>query len=614
MSRRPLEQTPQKEAGDGRAKSYAGKEKLGPASELSAIVELPERPRRRSLRARVPNRRYLETSLSASDGENDAAVGGAQQTTNEEAEMEELGCKVSSAMLFEDQHDVAGKTLYGFRTPKKRDSMRKLAVQASAQRRSEVLRTPTTPRTPTALRTPSSVRQRQLMRLNTATILKTPAQVRQIRKRAIGKALQDAEEESDPSYSSESASSDSESSNAQSDSDADEEEVAAAVDTKTIRNQRSRSPTGAIPKGKIPDVRPAKKPTVKSLEHNYVPNSDQYFSNHAATKTLTSNHTLDLLATSRLPRDVMQQLLEENSSPLAHRERLQQAYDNYSLYFRKWMFILAEGCSVMLYGIGSKQLLMKHFIDQMLSNYPVVLVQGYFPDLSVKDVLDLICGEVLDMHVSTANTHEALDKIERQFCKHPELHLFLVINNLDSTALRNEATQSTLCRLAAINNVHLIASIDNHIAPAMWDTSNLSAYNFVWFDVTTLQPYTVETSFENSLMVQNADAPAFDAMKRVVCSLTSNARGIFNTIVNYQLANQKQQQQQQYAGMPMQELYRQCRESFLVSSDAALRCQLTEFFDHKLLRFNRNFETTEAVHIPLSLALLQRFVDEQDAT
>ncbi|XP_035777341.1 origin recognition complex subunit 2-like [Anopheles albimanus] len=612
MSRRPLEETPQKAAGDRRSTSYRGKEMLDEESpELPVIDELPERPQRRSLRARVRNRRYIDTSQSASDEENDANAGRANE---EEDEIEELGCKVSSAMLFEDQHDVAGKSMYGFRTPKKRDSMRKLAAQASAQRRSEVLRTPTTPRTPTSLRTPSSVRPRGLMRLNTATIPQTPAQVRQIRKRAIGKALRDADEESDASYSAESTASDTESSNtSQSESD-DAEEISEAVDTKSIRNARSRSPTGAIPKTTIPNVGPPKKRTmVKSVEHNYVPNSEHYFSNHTATKTLTSNHTLDLLATSRLPRDLMQRLLKENSAPLAHRERLQEAYDNYSLYFRKWMFLLAEGCSVMLYGIGSKLFLTQHFIDQMLRGYPVVLVQGYFPDLSIKDVLDLISSEVLKMRLSTANTHEALDKIERQFSKNPELHLFLVVNNLDGTALRNEAIQSTLGRLAAINNVHLIASIDNHIAPAMWDTSNLSAYNFVWFDVTTLHPYTVETSFENSLMVQNADAPAFDAMKRVVCSLTSNARGIFNTIVNYQLTNQKEQQQQ-YAGMAMPELYRQCRESFLVSSDAALRCQLTEFFDHKLLRFKRNYEGTEAVHIPLSLTLLQRFVDEQGAS
>ncbi|XP_049541837.1 origin recognition complex subunit 2-like [Anopheles darlingi] len=477
----------------------------------------------------------------------------------------------------------------------------------STQRRSKVQRTPTTPRTPAALRTPSSARQRRMKHRNP----QTPAQVRQLRKQAIGKVLQKVDEESDASYSPASSSTDTEPPDTHSGSDDDEEEVAATAESKSIRKQQARSPTGAKPKVKIPAVGPTDTPIVKSSEYCYDNSYEQYFSIHATTKVVTSNHTLDLLATSRIPHALMQQLLQETSPPAPHRDRLQETYDKCMLFFRDWLFMLNEGFSVLLFGIGSKRELMQLFIDEKLNGYPTIFVQEYLPDFSIKDVLDRICGKVFDMRLSTTNTHEALDKIERKFADHPEKHLFLLVHNLDGSSLRNESTQSAICRLAAIDNVHFIASIENHIASAMWGTNKQAAYNFKWFDATTLQPYNAETSFENSLMVQNADAPAFDAMKRVVCSLTANARGIYNAIVKYQLTNQKVQQQH-YAGMPMQELYRQCRESFLVSSDAALRCHLTEFVDHKLLRFKRNSESSEAVLIPLSHMLLQRFVDEQD--
>ncbi|XP_049541746.1 origin recognition complex subunit 2-like [Anopheles darlingi] len=608
MSQSPLEQTPPKsEVGGDKERlpsapfSSTGLETL----RLPMIAEQPETSLRRSIRARVPSKRFLDTSRSDSDTDGEHQI----KRTVEETEIQELSSKLSSATLSEECHDVAGRTMYGFRTPKKRDSMRKLAAQTSTQRRSKVQRTPTTPRTPAALRTPSSARQRRMKHRNP----QTPAQVRQLRKQAIGKVLQKVDEESDASYSPASSSTDTEPPDTHSGSDDDEEEVAATAESKSIRKQQARSPTGAKPKVKIPVVGPTDTPIVKSSEYCYDNSYEQYFSIHATTKVVTSNHTLDLLATSRIPRALMQQLLQETSPPAPHRDRQQEMNDKCMLFFRDWLFTLNEGFSVLLFGIGhsANGELMQLFIDEKLNGYPTIFVQGYVPDFSIKDVLDRICGEVFEMWLSTTNTHEALDKIERKFADHPEKHLFLLVHNLDGSSLRNESTQSAICRLAAIDNVHFIASIENHIASAMWGTNKQAAYNFKWFDATTLQPYNAETSFENSLMVQNADAPAFDAMKRVVCSLTANARGIYNAIVKYQLTNQKVQQQH-YAGMPMQELYRQCRESFLVSSDAALRCHLTEFVDHKLLRFKRNSESSEAVLIPLSHMLLQRFVDEQD--
>jgi origin recognition complex subunit 2 len=64
-------------------------------------------------------------------------------------------------------------------------------------------------------------------------------------------------------------------------------------------------------------------------------------------------------------------------------------------------------------------------------------------------------------------------------------------------------------------------------------------------------------------------------------------------------------------GMPFKDLYWGCRESFLVSSDLALRAQLTEFLDHKLVKMKRTADGIEHLKIPIELALLQQFLDEQ---
>lgn len=50
-------------------------------------------------------------------------------------------------------------------------------------------------------------------------------------------------------------------------------------------------------------------------------------------------------------------------------------------------------------------------------------------------------------------------------------------------------------------------------------------------------PYTDETAFENSLLVQNSGSLALSSMKSVFQSLTTNSRGIYMLIVNNQLEN-----------------------------------------------------------------------------
>lgn len=62
--------------------------------------------------------------------------------------------------------------------------------------------------------------------------------------------------------------------------------------------------------------------------------------------------------------------------------------------------------------------------------------------------------------------------------------------------------------------------------------------------------------------------------------------------------------------MPFKDLYRAAREQFLVSSDLALRAQLTEFIDHKLVRTKRTYDGAEHLTIPLDKSLLKQFMEQ----
>lgn len=64
--------------------------------------------------------------------------------------------------------------------------------------------------------------------------------------------------------------------------------------------------------------------------------------------------------------------------------------------------------------------------------------------------------------------------------------------------------------------------------------------------------------------------------------------------------------------MLFKDLYWACREAFLVSSDLALRAQLTEFVDHKMIKFKRSLDGAEYLIIPIQNTLLQQFLNEQE--
>lgn len=49
-------------------------------------------------------------------------------------------------------------------------------------------------------------------------------------------------------------------------------------------------------------------------------------------------------------------------------------------------FIFREGYSLLLHGLGSKRTLMNDFHREILADHPSLIVNGFFPSLTTKDV------------------------------------------------------------------------------------------------------------------------------------------------------------------------------------------------------------------------------------
>lgn len=514
---------------------------------------------------------------------------------DDEEEKNEIPAGVieKEATFFEDELDVEGKRIYGFNTPKKRDGM---ALAAAA--------TPKTPKTP---KTPRASTKTPDMKAKAPLEAKTPRHVRNKLKTQIAKLLEDS---SNSDFSAEGSDfrPSSESSSDSSDNNEEDESQPQDDEEEDHQPKNGRRPIIVPVLPKTPSVSRTRRSAARKINAEYVPESDGYFTTHSSNKIHTSDHTLDRLKNPRLPADKLFSLLASMTLSKEHEKAISGMMDEYKTYFSKWMYILNEGFNILLYGLGSKRNLLQRFHHEVLSKQTVLVVNGFFPSLTIKDILESITNEILDVGASPANPHEAVDIIEEEFALIPGTHLYLIVHNIDGTMLRNSKAQEILSRLATVPNIHLLASIDHINTPLLWNHSKLSNYNFSWWDVTTMLPYTDETAFENSLLVQNSGELALSSMRSVFSSLTQNARGIYMVVVKYQLKNKSNPN---YQGMPFKDLYWSCREAFLVSSDLALRAQLTEFLDHKLVKSKRTLDGSEQLTIPIDSGLLQQFVDEQ---
>ncbi|XP_068631011.1 origin recognition complex subunit 2 [Battus philenor] len=335
----------------------------------------------------------------------------------------------------------------------------------------------------------------------------------------------------------------------------------------------------------------------------YIVTPDNYFMMHSSKKITTSDHTLARLKNLNLDndKDTVNYISEE------HKNKMDDLIQSYEELFDRWLFVLSENFNIMLYGIGSKRTVLHKFLTQKLKDLPCVVINGFFPSLTIKSVLETIVIDLLENNRVPASVSDTISLIESQLTENC-VELFLIVHNIDGAMLRNAKAQSVLASLSQLKNVHTIATIDHINAPLLWDHSKLSKFNFTWWDVTTFLPYTEETSFENNLMSHRTGALQLSSLKSVYQSLTTNAKGIFNIIIQHQLENQKQAH---YQGLPFKDLYSKSREQFLVSSDMALRAQLTEFLDHKLVKIKRSYDGSENLVIPIESVILQQFLEQQ---
>ncbi|KAJ1978552.1 Origin recognition complex subunit 2 [Dimargaris xerosporica] len=331
---------------------------------------------------------------------------------------------------------------------------------------------------------------------------------------------------------------------------------------------------------------------------------EKYFQDlHGHRMTNTSNHTLAKLPV--LDFEDFQRFL--GAAPPAHVAERRMLAARHERYFYQWYFELQSGFNLLFYGFGSKRLLLTQFAQELLSDAPVLVVNGYFPTLTLRHIFGKLLDEVLDVKTLPGVGSQPSDQLAtiRQYFADPNRavdRMYILMHSIDGPSVRSERVQAVLAQLASCSpQIRLIASIDHIQAPLLWDAVKLSRYRWVWHDLTTFDRYSAETSFENSLMVQQPEASA-TGVQYVLASLTSNAKGVFKVLATYQIELAKSLSSAKdlaALGLAYPTFYARCREQFLVSSDVALRAQLTEFRDHKIIQSKKGADGSEVLYIPL---------------
>lgn len=531
-------------------------------------------------------------------------------------------------LLEEERCSLTGSSMFGFSTPRKRLNMLEKAESAKKTHMSP--RTPKTPKTPrmqqySGSRTPktpksaskfSGIVRTPKSRRSLSDVTedpKTPYSFRKRVKQRIKKIV--CEEDSSSSSSEEESENDSNYSSDDGSSDEDKENSGMMTPGRTPRRilstfdrtpsrRPSATPSSATP-GKTPSRgRHGRK--VKDVE--MVAKAEDYFSHQGdSRKVVTSDRTLNHLQTPRLSPEALQTLLMDVT--LSHPKERTNLMENHIQMFAQWMTFLCESFSIFLYGLGSKKLLVNQFQQQYLGDIDHLVINGFFPSLTLRSILNTITEDILEHIGSFHSYQDHLEFIQKAYSKPDAEPLFILIHNLDGPMLRAEKIQTIIARLASLPKVYLVASIDHINAPLIFDGGKMSYYNALWYDATTLAPYSEETSYENSLLVQQSGALALSSLIHVFKSLTPNAKGIFLLLAQHQL---DQKDNSNYTGLSFGDMYQRCRESFLVNSDLTLRAQLTEFKDHKLIRSKKGADGIESLLIPLDSSTLHDFISQQD--
>uniref|UniRef100_A0A1I7U9Z4 Origin recognition complex subunit 2 n=1 Tax=Caenorhabditis tropicalis TaxID=1561998 RepID=A0A1I7U9Z4_9PELO len=274
--------------------------------------------------------------------------------------------------------------------------------------------------------------------------------------------------------------------------------------------------------------------------------------------------------------------------------------------FYKWKLYLASGFNILLHGVGSKRDVLSKFEDE-LADHTYMRVDTRRDGINMKVLLGSI-NENMRLNrpakrgESTVNWARALRR------KLLGQQLILIIDNIEASDWRNE--QEALCELLENKeSVKLIATVDHIYSTFVWNSRQLSSFSFVHVTINTFEvPFQEMQTGESRLLGldarSNQSSHTLSSLDAFWKSLAVNSQKLFRLFFQMYFETKKP--------VNFWDLFSSAKDDFIASTDAALRTQLVEFKDHRVLRWTRGDDGNDQLSGMVELKLITEFLESKN--
>ncbi|GMT13516.1 hypothetical protein PFISCL1PPCAC_4813, partial [Pristionchus fissidentatus] len=280
-------------------------------------------------------------------------------------------------------------------------------------------------------------------------------------------------------------------------------------------------------------------------------------------------------------------------------------------HFDHWTLHLATGFNVLVHGLGSIRPLLHDYAHRMSGLYTVLEVEAFRPECTPRSILNSIY-ELLHLKFQKGRsvTSWARQTVEAV----TDRDVILVIHGIDEPPFRCDNDMEVLAILCSSPYFHLVASAQHNNRMILWNSRSIASFNWLHVNIDTWLPAEAEIfAGSSSLLGLSSAASAanhtISSLEVLWQSLNNNARFIFHAIFSLVYGTQAEGEAK---SVSFWDLFNVSKDNFWVSSDAALRQQLVEFSDHRLIRMRRGNDGNEKIYPTADRSIIDRFLKGVD--
>ena len=357
--------------------------------------------------------------------------------------------------------------------------------------------------------------------------------------------------------------------------------------------------------------------------------SDLYFITHSRSSKTSGN------SYSGLAPPLSSKVYDENTRQARRngkaKESVRGLEEEYAQHFAQWALEMDEGFNLLVYGYGSKRAVLNDFARYRKSTGHVVVVDGHYPQLTVREVLGQI-EDMLSIPTTSTEAGSPIDRLVHRIYTYflppdalkkrsnvtvSDRPLYLVVHNIDSPPLRNPRSMAILSLLACSPRIHLIASFDHLHTPLLFSQTQMitkphqypagtwngaippeRGFNWLYHNVTTYADYDHELTHQRLSTTSSLTSSALiteEAAAQILLSVPPNALRLLKLLITRQISSLPVDPKYHTAhpggpgaiapifGVDNDILQKIAREKFIAREEERYNALIGEYRDHGLV-------------------------------